>query len=134
MSRTGSIVTGAALGFLTLFSIGCGGNAPPAGNAAEAPAESDSLRAEALFEEQACNVCHGDGGAGIEGAGPALENLDDYWTEDLLEAYLRDPESFREAHPEFDQRRDETYELEMPAFEHLEQDERRLLARWLLAR
>lgn len=134
MFRSRSVLPEVALGFVMIIGPGCSNESPPSASDADVLPVADLRQAAALFEQQACNVCHGNEGGGIEGAGPALGDLGDYWTEDLLEAYLRDPDGYRKAHPEFDQRRDAAYELEMPAFEHLDEEERRLLARWLLAR
>ena len=71
---------------------------------------------------------------GLEGAGPALRDLAPYWDVDRLMAYLADPETFRAANPDFEDRREAVFELEMPAYDHLSEDQRRLLARWLLTR
>jgi len=117
----------------------CGAGEPAPKDLAAEPAtysisEADAAKAVELFESQACTVCHGEMGVGVEGAGPALKDLAPYWNEDRLEAYLEDPEAFREAHPDFEDRRAEQYDLQMPAFGHLTADERQLLAHWLLTR
>jgi len=89
-------------------------------------------RARSLYENAACGVCHGDSGEGVEQSAPALGGLEPYWTAERLMEYVRDPAAFRAANPDFGARSDVTYELEMPAFDYLSEDELRLLARWLL--
>ena len=114
--------------------IGCGGG-PPSGPSSSAPlTEGEESKAIGLFQSEGCNACHGDRAEGLEGAGPALRDLAPYWDVDRVMAYLADPEGFRAANPDFEDRRDTVYELEMPAFDHLTEDQRRLLARWLLSR
>ena len=107
---------------LALGSTVCGGGTPQPG------------RAEELFESEGCAVCHGAGGSGAPGTGPALRDLAPYWSEARLLDYLGNPPGFRERNPDFEDRRDAGYELEMPAFDHLSEDDLRLLARWLLTR
>jgi mono/diheme cytochrome c family protein len=113
---------------------GCGGE--PVGEA-ESPtvlSEAEESEALALYRSEACAVCHGEMGEGIEGAGPVLRDLAPYWDVERLMTYIADPEGFSAANPDFDERRDQTFELEMPASDHLSEEQRRLLARWLLTR
>ena len=65
---------------------------------------------------------------------PALRDLAPFWDAERLGAYLRDPEGFRAANPTFEERRDIEFELEMPAYEALSEEELELLGRWLMAR
>jgi mono/diheme cytochrome c family protein len=124
----------------TLVFAACGGQAPSEEPAAEtapesaAPTREEIDRARALYDGQACATCHGENAEGIEGAGPALRDLRPYWDVERLMGYLEDPRAFREENPDFEERRDRTYDLEMPAFDTLSDEERRLLARWLLTR
>lgn len=122
----------AAVCGLTL--IGCGGGEPGEAQADNSLAEADESRAIELFQSEACTACHGEMGEGLDGAGPALRELAPYWDVDRLMAYLADPEGFRAANPDFENRRDVAFELEMPAYDHLSEDQRRLLARWFLKR
>ncbi len=115
----------AALGVI----VGCGDRA-----AAE-PAMSDEQipAALAIYEDQSCSLCHGEQAEGNDN-GPALKDLEPYWNEYRLVAYLTDPEGFRAANPDFDRRRDTKYELEMPEFGDVPEQDLRLLAQWLLSR
>lgn len=125
------IVVAAVCG-LTL--IGCGAEEPGEAQAANSLGEADESRAINLYQSEACTACHGEMAQGQEEIGPALLDLAPYWDVDRLMAYLEDPEAFRAANPDFEERRDVAFEIEMPAFDHLSEDQRRLLARWLLTR
>jgi len=114
--------------------VACGGEKPGDGQASASLSEADESRALTLFQSEICTACHGEMAHGIEEAGPALRDLAPYWDVDRLTAYLADPEGFRAANPDFEERRDVAFELEMPASDHLSEDQRRLLARWLLTR
>jgi len=125
------IVAVAACGWILL---GCGGEDSGEAQAGAVLSEADESRALALFQSESCTACHGEMAQGQEGAGPALESLAPYWDADRLMVYLEDPEGFRAENPDFEDRRDIAFELEMPASDHLSADQRRLLARWLLTR
>jgi cytochrome c551/c552 len=118
----------------TLALIGCGTEEPGEAQAAAGLSEADESRALALFDSEGCTVCHGEMANGQEGVGPGLKNLAPYWDVERLMVYLEDPEGFRESNPDFEDRRDTVFELEMPASDHLSDDQRKLLARWLLTR
>ncbi len=79
----------------------------------------------AVYEDQSCSLCHGEQAEGNDN-GPALEDLEPYWDEYRLVTYL--------ANPDFDRRRETKYELEMPEFGHVPEQDRRLPAPWLLSR
>lgn len=117
-----------------LILIGCGGAEPDVGQASNSISEADESRAIKLFQSEACTVCHGEMAQGVEETGPALRDLAPYWDVDRLMAYIADPEGFRAANPDFEDRREVAFELEMPASDQLSEDQRRLLARWLLSR
>jgi mono/diheme cytochrome c family protein len=135
MPRAGWTRTTLWLAGTTLLICGCSG-APSDGDGGEAAAlsEAQASKAMTLFQDEGCPACHGDLAGGIEGAGPALRDLAPYWDVERLATYLEDPEAFREANPDFDERRDTAYELEMPAYDYLSRDQRELLGRWLLER
>jgi mono/diheme cytochrome c family protein len=121
-----------AMSGLTL--IGCGGEPPVEAQADNSLGEAEESRALELYQAEACAACHGEMAQGQEEIGPALRDLAPYWDVDRLMVYLADPEGFRAANPDFDERRDVAFEIEMPAFDHLSEEQRRLLARWLLTR
>jgi mono/diheme cytochrome c family protein len=118
---------------VTLLVVGCGGGRG-AGESTGSVGEAEASRARQLFEREGCVACHGEMTQGIENAGPALHALAPYWDVPRLMEYINDPTVFRAANPDFEQRRDVTYEVEMPAFDHLSAEQRKLLARWLLTR
>lgn len=105
---------------------------PPDAAVAEL-SDNDRWLAEKLFEDQTCAMCHGPESEGTS-LGPVLEKLTPYWDEARLATYLQDPAAFAEANPDFDRRRTEEYSMEMPAYDTLQDSDRRLLARWLLQR
>lgn len=111
--------------------IGCSREQPQAPPAE--PTEAEIARAMELYGQQACPECHAGNAEGSEN-GPVLRDLAPYWNVDRLVDYLGDPDGFRVANPDFDDRRDTVYELEMPAFDFVPEEDRRLLARWLLTR
>ena len=116
-----------------LILIGCGAAEPDAARAGNSISEADESRAIRLFQSEGCTACHGEMAQGLE-IGPALRDLAPYWDVDRLMAYIADPEGFRAANPDFEDRREVVFEMEMPASDHLSEDQRRLLARWLLTR
>jgi len=107
----------------------CAGPAPP-----PVLSDAEATRAEEIFLEESCEICHGEQAEGVADAGPALRGLAPYWNEARLIAYLENPAVFREANPDFEDRRETVYDVEMPSFEHTAVEDRRLLARWLLTR
>jgi len=129
----GTVPVGLALLAVLAFAA-CTGGAEDGSTAPAAVSEAEASRALQLFQEEGCNGCHGDLAEGIEGSGPALRDLAPYWDVERLKAYLFDPEGFREANPDFEDRRSEEYPLEMPPFDHLDEQQRELLARWLMSR
>jgi len=110
---------------IALGTSGCGGPKAPAG-----PTDEEIATAERVFANESCGVCHGDRREGTDMA-PALSGLAPWWTEDRLVQYLADPERFAESEPRFVTERPQT-EIEMPAFDHVPESQRRALARWLL--
>lgn len=128
MSKSGGFVVAVAL-----VVAGCGGAggpvAPP--NDPDSP-PIDPVAAAALYEEHSCGMCHGENREGTE-VGPPLAELDGYWDADRMVRYLEDPTAFREAEPSFQDDRTQ-YDTDMPAFDYVSEDDRRTLARWLIAR
>jgi mono/diheme cytochrome c family protein len=130
MIRTRSqVLTAAVLGWLV---VGCSAGGPDEAVAPALP-EADARAARALFEEESCTMCHGPEAEGTDLA-PALHDLRGYWDEDRLVHYLEDPAAFAREDPTFDARRETVYEMEMPAYAHVPESDRRTLARWLLSR
>lgn len=85
---------------------------------------------QVLVEDNICTECHGENLEGTE-TGPALTAVRQYWTENLLIKYIYNPEFFMVSHPEV-KRRNPGFDIDMPPYTDLSEDERRLLARWVL--
>ena len=114
-----------------ISSFGCAKEEPPK---VVEPTAAEIEQAKAVYEDQSCGICHGDTADGGD-IGPALSNMTPYWDVERLIAYLREPDAFREANPDFEERRDRAYdEMEMPAYDMLPDEDARVLARWLLTR
>lgn len=126
-----------ALAFCTsvLLLAGCGAPAPEAPEPVS-PEPVLELTAEeleqvqVLVEDNICTECHGQNLEGTD-TGPALTAVRHYWTEDLLVKYIYNPEFFMVSHPEI-KRRNAGFEIDMPPYTDLPEEERRLLARWVL--
>ena len=145
MNKVLAVVGTTVIGLGLAFLLACGGTggeeaaageagAEPAVSAAAVLSEAEAERAAQLFQTETCTVCHGEMAEGIEGAGPTLEALAPYWDAERVVAYLKDPEGFRAANPDFEERRDEQFDLEMPAFDHLSEEQLQLIAAWLMTR
>lgn len=121
---------------VTVVWLGACAGEDPAPTVAPSPVltEAEASRARETYLQESCEICHGEQTEGVDGAGPALGDLAPYWSEERLVGYLEDPAAFREANPEFEDRRATVFDIEMPSFEHVPVEERRLLARWLLTR
>ena len=132
--RVAVLVSFAVAAVCGLILTGCGGAEPDAARAGNSISEADESRAIKLFQSEDCTMCHGEMAQGLEEIGPALRDLAPYWDVDRLMAYIADPEGFRAANSDFEDRREVVFELEMPASDQLSEDQRRLLARWLLTR
>lgn len=130
MSRSNLELVSAVLTVASLCACGGGDTEPTA----PALSGADAVRARAIYADGGCEICHGEQTEGVEDAGPALGSLAPYWTEERLVDYLADPDAFREANPDFENRRQQTFELDMPAYGEFAEDDLRLLARWLLTR
>jgi len=104
----------------------------PADASALAPAEE--TRALELFDDLGCPACHGDLGEGLEEMAPSLRNLAPYWSAERLSTYILNPTWFRSQNPDFDARREVEFDIEMPSYEGVSEDERLLLGRWLMTR
>jgi mono/diheme cytochrome c family protein len=88
----------------------------------------------ALFEDMGCNACHGDQAEGLEDMAPPLADLAPYWTAERLSTYILNPDWFRSNNPDFEERRQIEYDAEMPSYEEISEEDRILLARWLMTR
>ena len=104
----------------------------PAEAVALAPA--DEARALQAFEDLGCPICHGDLGQGQEEVAPPLRSLAPYWNAERLSTYILNPDWFRSENPDFDERRETEYDMEMPSYEAASEEQRALLARWLMTR
>jgi cytochrome c551/c552 len=128
-------VRGLRIGSLTLglvLTLACGGSEGQDGRPVAATlTASDAMQ---LFQNENCTMCHGELTQGVDGVGPALRDLAPFWNRQRLTVYLADPDGFRQANPEFENRRNEEYGIEMPASDHLSREQRQLLADWLLTR
>ena len=114
---------------------GCGGSEPVEEAAAEpdpiVPLTAEELEQVAiLVEDNICVECHGENLEGTD-TGPALTDVRQYWTEDLLVKYIYNPEFFMVSHPEV-KRRNAGFDIDMPPYIDMPEEERRLLARWVL--
>ncbi|MBD3868536.1 MAG: cytochrome c [Acidobacteria bacterium] len=114
---------------------GCGGGEPVEEAAPEpepvVPLTAEELeQVQVLVEDNICTECHGENLEGTE-TGPALAAVRQYWTKDLLIKYIYNPEFFMVSHPEV-KRRNPGFDIDMPPYTDLSEDERRLLARWVL--
>lgn len=122
MSRGGTAKSFAVL--LALAGVGTACQTrkdPPAG----APGEM-------IYELQNCANCHGKNGEGNM-LGPPLAKLTSNWSAERLVAFLTDPEPVLAA----DERLRTlagTYSSQMTRYDNLTEEQRRVLADWLLAR
>jgi len=122
---------------LFLFAVmgACGGSEPVEQTAPEPEpvvplTEAELEQVAVLVEDNICAECHGENLEGTEN-GPALTDIAPYWTENKLEKYIYNPEFFMVSHPEV-KRRNTGYEVDMPSHLDLTEEQRRLLARWVL--
>jgi mono/diheme cytochrome c family protein len=135
MSRTTRSAVATSAPILLALTLTCA-SPERTGDATAAPASAGSEVSNVLelYRDQGCPVCHGDRAEGVEDAGPALDDLAGYWNVERLSSYLEDPDAFRVANPDFDERRDASFRLDMPAYDGLTEEQREDLARWLLTR
>ena len=84
-----------------------------------------------IYALQNCANCHGERGQGTEHLGPPLRDLAASWTVADLGRYLARPEEFLERDPRL-RALDAEYTSEMNRYDNLTDDERRVLAEWLL--
>lgn len=85
-----------------------------------------------IFVLQNCRQCHEEDGSG-SGRGPALGNLRANWTADQLVSYLADSKPFIEADARL-KKLEDSHSLVMPRYHNLTDDQRGVLAAWLLDR
>ena len=85
---------------------------------------------EDIYALQNCANCHGERGEG-KSLGPPLRDLAASWTVADLGRYLARPEDFIERDPRL-RALDAEYTSEMNPYDNLTDDERRVLAEWLL--
>lgn len=87
----------------------------------------------ALYQKARCDTCHGEAGAGLPRVGPELRGIAANWTREELAAYMLDPAPFRSSKPHLKQL-SSGYFAHMRPFPELAEEERLVLADWLLAR
>jgi cytochrome c551/c552 len=127
---------GVAIILLVVLFPGCGspGDEAP-GQETSAPAlepltDEETTRALTLFEENACVDCHGEDRKGSEAA-PSLFGIRAHWTEAKLMKYFYNPEFYMVSDPTV-LARNPGYEITMPPFLDMSEEDRSLLARWVL--
>jgi len=102
------------------LALACTSRRPP-------PEDADGAT---IYEYQGCYVCHGDAGQG-KSLGPALRGLPANWTGDALVLFLADPDAACDADPRLAAQR-KKYPAAMANYEGLTDDQRGVLADWLL--
>lgn len=85
---------------------------------------------EQIFALQNCANCHGERGEG-KSLGPPLRDLAAAWSVDDLGRYLARPADFIERDPRLRALGAE-YSAQMSPYDNLTEDQRRVLAEWLL--
>lgn len=93
--------------------------------------ESQEINAENLLANNRCYVCHGNDLNG-SGMGPSLANVNANWKATNLVSYLENPKAFL-SNPRMAALKDK-YNREMPAVDHLTQEELNAIAEYLLAK
>ena len=93
----------------------------------EPPAGADGAT---IFKYQLCANCHGANGQG-SGRGPALLGLEQHWDQTGLAEFLRDPKAATKADARLGSLAKQ-YRSEMRSYEGLNEEQRRVLAAWLL--
>jgi mono/diheme cytochrome c family protein len=107
---------------LALAATGClGRKDPPAG--ADGPL---------IYEFQNCRNCHGENGEGSS-LGPPLAGLSSSWSRDELALFLNDPAPVLEANGRL-RALANAYSGEMARYDNLTEEQRGVLAAWLLER
>jgi cytochrome c551/c552 len=127
---------GLALLFLIVLFPACSSPAEEAPGQETSPpvleplTDAEATRAVALFEENACVDCHGEDRKGGEAA-PSLFGIRAHWTEAKLVEYFYNPEFYMVSDPTV-LARNPGYEITMPPFLDMSEEDRSLLARWVL--
>ena len=89
------------------FGCGSGQPTPPPG------LDETQLAGWQAYIDLGCGKCHGDAREG-QRSGPALEDLERYWTAEQLVRYLSDPDAVVDANPRL-RYKAEKYAIGMPA-------------------
>jgi cytochrome c551/c552 len=118
-----------------MLSTGCSGPEPADETVAVqqpvSPLTAEEIdRVEALLKENICAECHGENLQGSE-TGPSLGEIREYWNEERLAEYLYHPQRYMVSHQKV-QERSPGFEIDMPPYKDLSEEDRRLLARWVL--
>ncbi len=126
---------GVAFFVLTMLFLGCGSpgevvpQSPPP-PAFEPLTDDEAVRATALFEENTCVDCHVEDRKGSEAA-PSLLGIRAHWTEAKLVKYFYNPEFYMVSDLTV-LARNPGYEITMPPFLDMTEEDRSLLAKWVL--
>ena len=96
----------------------CGASGPAAGTP------------EALYVDLGCAKCHGDNREG-QRSGPPLVKIIDHWDEASLLEYLKSPKTFVQSNPRLSYL-DEEYPIAMPAYGDTDEEQLRILAKFIL--
>lgn len=92
--------------------------------------EGEAPDGAAIYAGSNCSLCHGSDLAG-NSLGPSLADVDEHWTVEKLAAYFEDPALTIERDPRLQMLADE-YSAEMPAYDHLFDHHRTVLAEWVI--
>jgi len=107
---------------LALAATGCFGRKDPPGGA----------DGQVIYDFQNCKNCHGENGEG-NSLGPPLAKLSSSWSRDQLAAYLNDPEPVLATNERL-RTLAKAYVGKMSRYDNLSEEQRGVLAEWLLAR
>ena len=88
-----------------------------------------ALDGEQLYSGQNCKICHGPGGQGLPGMGPALRDIDELWTVDKMAEYLGNPAEYAKKDPRL--AHDSKYRMKMPN-SALSLEARKVLAEYVI--
>lgn len=117
----------AVLSAMLVLAVACRQAEEPAAEPAPALVSAGSE----AYRVNACGICHGREREGTE-LGPPLRNLARFWSAERLQAFLKEPESFRTSSERMAQLA-ELYPADMPGLPAATAEELTALAAYLLA-